>query len=466
MTIWCPRLDPAEGSLYQGLADALVADIRSGRLPAGERLPTHRDLAQRLGVTVGTVSRAYAEVLRRGLIVAEVGRGTFVAEPPEQVRRPNWDCVPQFAEPGRIALHMHAPTGTACEESLREALREVADCACLDSLLCYQDSAGVTEHREAGAAWCARFGKQVDPAQLAVTAGTQHGLQIALGALLRAGDVLLTEALSYQGTVEIARQQGVRVEAVAMDQEGMCPEALAQACKKHSPKALYTTPNFQNPTGIVMPQARREAIAAVAQDFGVVVVEDDICAFYLEEHPSPVSELVGELGVYLTGISKAIAPGLRVGFIHAPQPVFEGVVDALWASTVMAPPLMAELFLTLQQRQQLDPILQQRRALVQRRQRLVRAYLGAQVAPGCDPRGPNVWLELPEPWRAGDFVQAAAARKVSVAPPSLFGVGRAALPHAVRISLVAQREDGELERGLGILAELMQEPGGGRDRAI
>src|SRR3954451_2940291 len=138
MTTWLPDLSHLRGPRYRAIADALAADIANGRLSSGARLPTHRDLAYRLGVTVGTVSRAYAEAERRGLIGGEVGRGTFVR--PDARRRKAQaviDIEAPLGVPQIIDLSVNIPTPMTSDAILAETLTEIVGRAGIARLMDY-----------------------------------------------------------------------------------------------------------------------------------------------------------------------------------------------------------------------------------------------------------------------------------------------------------------------------------------
>src|SRR5690242_6647356 len=253
MTIWLPDLNGASGPRYVAIAEALATDIRAGRLPPGARLPTHRDLAYRLGVTVGTVSRAYAEAERRGLIGGEVGRGTFVR--PDARRQKNVTTADQDAPlglPQVIDLSVNIPTPMTSDAIIAETIGEISRRPGIARLMDYHPHAGVAAHREAGAQWLTECGFPIDPGRVIVTSGGQHAMTAALGALTEPGDVVLAESLTYPGLRRLADFLRVRVHGVAMDEFGMEPAALETACRSLNPKVLYCVTNLQNPTALVV----------------------------------------------------------------------------------------------------------------------------------------------------------------------------------------------------------------------
>ncbi len=454
VTMWRPNLAVRQGPRYLAIADALADDIRVGRLEPGERLPTHRDLADELGVTVGTVTRAYREATDRGLVSGEVGRGTYVRAPEPASRRP----VMELRDPSdrsRIDLSLNFLRVPEYDDRVAETLAELADergvAALFDE---YKPQPGVAAHREAGARWVARAGIDAQPDQVLVCAGAQHAMTVGVLALTRPGDTILAGEVTYPTMITLARVLHRPLRGVAMDREGLIPEALDAACRAHRPRLLYCMPSVQNPSNTVMSPGRRAAIAEVAMRHHVAVLEDDVYGFLLDERPPPLVSFMREGGYFLTSLSKSVAPGLRVGYLVAPPGETGRFLDALWATAVMAPPPTAEIAARWIDDGTADAMASARRLEAGARQRIAAAMLA-----GFDlDRHPNafhVWVRLPAPSRSAGFVSCALQRGIAVVPGEAFAVGDLRHP-AVRVSLGPPRNHDELRRGLGVLADLLR----------
>ncbi|HET7291141.1 MAG TPA: PLP-dependent aminotransferase family protein [Vicinamibacteria bacterium] len=443
MTSWAPSLQGREGPLYLAIADALAEDARSGRLRPGARLPTHRELADRLGVTVGTVTRGYAEAARRGVVAGEVGRGSFVRGPVELPGPGLGEADEGLVE---LGLNLPPPLDEGKGGALSRTLQALAQ-QDLSALLEYAPDGAAASHREAGAAWLNFAGLKADPARVLVSSGSQHALTVVFSAFLRPGDVLLTEALTYPGVKGVAGLLNLRLQGVPMDAHGLVPDALEAACRSQAPRALYLIPTIHNPTTVVLSETRRREIARIARAHNVIVVEDDVHRLLAEDAPPPVAALLPELTCFLLGTSKTLAPGLRVGFIHAPAPLVPRIAAGIRATTWMAAPLMAEIVARWQRDGTAVRLLKKRREEARARQRLA-AELLEGYALDAHPTAHHAWLHLPEPWRAESFVAEARRSGVAVTPAQAFQVGRAPAPHAVRLGLGAPRSREELRVGL------------------
>ncbi len=454
MTMWVPALADRGGPRYLAIADALGEDTARGRLKPGVKLPTHRELADKLGVTVGTVTRAYAEASRRGLVSGEVGRGTFArGAAPEPQPLP-----PAPLQSGAIDLSRNHPTpladGATLLRSTFQALSKRAD---LGLLLEYAPDVGAAEHRAAGAAWLALAGLDARPENIIVTNGSQHGMTAILAAVCRPGDLVLTEALTYPGIKALAGVLHLRLQGLTMDGHGLRPDAFETACRAGAPRALYTIPTIQNPTTSVMPESRRREIARIAREHGVLIVEDDVHGPLLENGPPPIARLAPDVTCYLGGTAKALAPGLRISYVVAPSNMIARLGAGIRATTWMATPLMAAVAAEWIHDGTAKQLVKRRRDEARARQKLAAAQFGARERE-ANPAGNHVWLHLPEPWRSESLAEAARRRGVLVTPAQAFVVGRATAPHAVRVCLAAARDRAELQEGLTRLVQVLDGP--------
>jgi DNA-binding transcriptional MocR family regulator len=451
MTTWQPDLAESRGPVYRAIADALASDIRAGRLPVGTQLPTHRDLAWHLKVTVGTITRAYAEAERRGLISGEVGRGTYV-RPAGLVA----STLP-LGEPlgdDFIDLSLNRPQ-TGDEPALvAKGLRAIAESAELEALLQYQPHAGRTIDRRAGAKWIARGGIATTAEQVLVTQSGQHAVASVLSAVTEPGDTVAVESLTYPGVRSAANLLNLRLAPVAMDDEGMLPDAFATLCRSGNVKALYSLPTLHNPTATILSEERRRAVAETARKHDVALVEDDVYGFLLQKTPKPLPAFAPERGYYITSTSKSLAPGLRIGYVHVPQNAVERVAAALRATVYMATPLMAALATRWIQDGTAERLVQQKRAQAAERQALVRRMLAHAHLSG-HPAATHLLLWLPEGWRAEAFEAAARRQGVGITAATAFWLGRNNPPNAVRLCLGTPQSIDKLRLGIERIASLL-----------
>ncbi|HEY6456376.1 MAG TPA: PLP-dependent aminotransferase family protein [Steroidobacteraceae bacterium] len=312
--MWIPDL-PTDGTpLFHQILAALERAIRDGGFKAGERLPPQRALARTLGVSVGTVTRAYEEADRRGLTLGHVGRGTYVA--------PSRDAEgARFAGP-LVDLSMNVPPMVAAERLLMEAWGKVRRRPGFANALNYGPVEGLPEQRQLMSGWLTHTAgvDTIDPSRIVITNGAQGAMDVVFSTLCKPGDVILAEQLTFNGMKAIAAYRGYDLAPVAMDEEGILPDALGAAAKSTGARVLYTMPTLQNPTARTLSLARRQELIDVARRLDLIFVEDDVYAAYVErrEAPPPLVNLAPDIIYYVSGLSKSLAPGLRTGFVVAP----------------------------------------------------------------------------------------------------------------------------------------------------
>ncbi len=454
--MWAPNLSSFRGPRYLAIVSAMAEDVERGHLKAGDQLPTHRDLASALGVTTGTVTRAYSEAARRGLLVGETGRGTFVKA---NIFEDAFPAASSTEDENLIDLSLNIPplsVGDPVGQALAKTLTGLASRPGLSTLMGYQPAAGLERHRAAGAAWVARAGLAVDAQQVLICNGALHAMTVVFSTLTKPGDSVFTESLTYPGMKNLAHLLHLRLKGLPTDDEGIIPEAFDKACRHDPARILYTIPTLQNPLGTVMPEARRRQIAAIATKHRVAIVEDDVHSFMLSSPPPPLSSFAPENSYFILSTSKSIAGGMRIGYLVAPQRMVEPLATSLRATVWMASPLMAEIASEWILDGTADRLVDLKRSEAVARQLLAsNAFAGFQF--DAHPLSFHLWLHLPEPWCSNEFSAQLRRRGVVVTPAEAFVPGREQPPHAVRVCVGAPRSRAQLEKGLDIVRAVLQE---------
>jgi DNA-binding transcriptional MocR family regulator len=449
-TMWKPTLLESQDHLYLAVVKALADDIESGALAHGSRLPTHRELADSLGVAIGTITRAYGEAERRGLIHSEGRRGTFVGTGSGQSSSLNslFDVGPQM-----IDLSKNHPTYTE-DPDLRAALREIAHSSDAQTLLHYAPSEGHIRHQRAGAEWMRQMGFEVDPDSVIVTAGAQHGLNMIFAAVAEPGDLIAAESVTYPGVKAIAQLLQLKLMPVAMDDDGPLPDALDTLCQQRRIRALYINPTLHNPTGITYPESRRREIAEVARDYGVLIIEDEILRPLVPDSPPPISAFAPEMSFAVVSASKAIAAGLRSGFLTTPPDHKQKLIETIRTFNLALPALPIEVLARWIEDGTAQSVVERRRQEFGARMDLVSRIMAGHTF-NITPYSCYIWLRLPSNWTATQFTVEAHRRGVAVAPAEVFAVERGIAANAVRISLGTVPDRSILENGLQTLAEIL-----------
>ncbi|MEP3244051.1 MAG: PLP-dependent aminotransferase family protein [Sneathiella sp.] len=453
MSIWLPHLKDRTGPKYLQIVEAMAEDIAEGRLDVGTRLPPYRELAYQLGISPNTASRAYTEAVKRALLRGETGRGTFV-RPPGETSRTDAPNTLQRNNTGPIDLSRNLPLAGAAEPYIRRILKDISAEAGFAALLDYQTDDDLRHHSEAGILWLKMCGLEASSETLVTIMGGQHGLLCTLMGVLRPGDLLLTESLTYPPVCSIAEQLGLHIATVEMDAEGAIPESFSDLCKRAKPKAFYLTPTLQAPTTVTLSEKRRQAIAEIAQRHDVLLIEDDVFGPLKTDSAAPLAMLAPDHTVYITSLSKAVAPGLRVGFLRAPARLIPALRHAVNLSVWMTPPLMLEVAARVISDGTVLELVAHQRRTAERRQSLARLILN-RVDFVSDPFGFHLWMPLP-PGRRADILRAQCLKQdVLVSEARSFAIRQSEAPEAIRLCLSHEISEARLEKGLRIVAHLM-----------
>lgn len=446
-------LQIAEGEqpIYRQLVDAISGRIASGELQAGARLPPQRDIARALGINLTTVTRALTVLQQQGLVRARPGHGTIVA-----VQRGGDDQGFQSApsdDADTVDLSVNRPATAAYLDALAKLLPKATRDRRYPALQDYQTPEGPAWARAAAARWLAPVIGAEDPGRIVLADGAQHGLACVLAALTEPGDVILADLVTYQGIKALCRSRGVDLRGLPADRQGMLLDAFEAACAQWRPRAVFLVPSLQNPTAVTLPADRREALAEIARRHNVLIIEDDVYRPLLDDSPPSFAVLEPELTIHVSGFSKCIAPGLRMGFVAAPKALIGQIAAALRFDCWCISPLTALLGTLLLEEGLVDTLVGQQREELRLRQDLVRTILQRfDVQTGAT--STHAWLHLPEPWRGHVFARISQREGVKVLAGDAFAVGRQTAPDAVRINVAAARSRDDLRRGLEILAEL------------
>ena len=417
-------------SRYKTLVDAYAADIRAGRLAPGTRLPTHRELAASAGLALVTASRVYAELEAMGLVSGETGRGTFVRE---TSLSPGQGIDQKDVAVGMIDLNFNYPSLPGQADLLRTALRQLALSGDLEALLRYQPHAGRQHERASIAQHLQARGVLVDAGQVLIVNGAQQGLAVTLMALLKPGDVIAADALTYSGFKVLAEALHLEVVAIPSGDHGPDLVALEKLCRSRSVRAIYSMPTLHNPLGWVTPIEQREQLVALARRHDLTLIEDAAYAFLVENPPRTLIDLAPERTVYVSGLSKNIATGLRVGFIAAPLHAVPALERIIRATTWNTPGVMTAMACGWLDDGTVTLLEQQKRDDARARQMLAAELLQGLTCIG-HPSSYFLWLPLPEDVRADQIVVELMHQQISVTTAEPFAVS-AHVPHAIRLAL-------------------------------
>ncbi len=448
--MWNPKIIDTDRVLYVSIADAIERDILAGVLKANEKMPTQRYLAKIIGVNLTTITRAYNEAKKRGLIYGTAGKGTFVMQSDKRHR-----TLPRVSNANDSLIDLGL-VGSVSEHGsdLSKILRSVAKENNLDELFGYVPNQGLKRHREVAAGWLRRYGFNTDADSIVICAGATHAINCCLLGLFNPGDKIAVDALTFTGFKNAAALAQIKLEPVEMDSEGMIPVKLLNLCRKQQIKGIYLMPSMQNPTAAVMSKKRKHEIADIIEEYGLILIEDDIYNFTNQKDRTSISEMIPQNSVFICGLSKALLPGLRIAFTVLPDKFLDAFIQTVTNTAWMAAPICSEIASRLIENGIANDIVENKLQIIHRRLKIAEKMLEGFAYRAAE-NSMFVWLELPHGWTCANFEHEAFLNGVRVISAFKFYVGNGLPPNAVRISLGWVRNDEELIRGLSILVRIL-----------
>lgn len=467
--------------LYQQIEEYLRQGILSGSLAANTRLPASRELARDLGVNRITVENAYGELETDGLVYSKMGSGTYVLAPSpipilpkgeidaawplwqQTLNFPQWMITSepsetQFRKPVRHPDLIDFASGIGDAhlfpaEEFRKVLQAVMrrdGIAALD----YGEPNGHAPLRETIAHILASQGLQTRAENVLITAGSQQALSLVSQLLLKPEDVILVESPTYSGALELFRALSFNVVGIPMDGQGMQVEALEKLLQQHHPKLIYTIPNFHNPTGTCLSNARRRQLIILADRYNIPILEDDFVGdLRYEGRTQPALKALDPGGrvIYVSTFSKMLMPGLRVGFLVAEGPIYDSLVkfkrvNDLATSSLVQRALEAYVTVGRYQahlRHSCQIFRKRRDAMLLAIQR----YLPGEIHLDPPQGGLFIWLELPKNLSSQDLLPLVWSEGVTFAPGNGFFPDGLSGENWLRLNFVAQAPD-RIEEGM------------------
>jgi DNA-binding transcriptional MocR family regulator len=456
-TIWSIPLAHHDGPKYKAVAATIRKAVDDRVLDVGSKLPPVRELAYQLGITPGTVARAYTVLTDEGVLLAEVGRGTFVAAPKTPLQDDVWSCPAEPLEAHVVSLFSPRLVDVGQVAAIRAALRQIADGDPL-GFLNYPTREAYQPTRQAAVDWLSDVPLgPLDQNDIVLTHGGQNGICVVMQTILHGPrPIVLVEDLSYAGFRRAAELLRAEVVGVEMDEHGVIPEALEAAARQSGAQMFCTSPEVQNPTGMFTPLERRKQLVKVAQRHNLQILEDD-CYRMGAARASSYRALAPERGWHVSSISKTLTPALRVGFAIGPHGRGADLRrTAEYGYFGLAQPLaeLARILLS-------DPATKELR-------REVTARMGDYVRVTVNTLGgfdlfwdaevPFVWLRLPQGWRAAAFCRAAEAQGVQIRSADEFALRDGRAPHAVRIAMNGHVALSSFESAMQRLRDLLDNP--------
>ena len=448
---WKPVIEKNAKSLYHFLAERLEADIVSGSLLPGTKLPPLRELADYLDINVSTVSKAFKVCEQKGLLSARVGSGTVVS----------YDALSNAYLLGDRKPHGAVEMGATLPEPdsyqpLMVQLANMAGETDFAKWFSYSRPNDEIWQKDAAVKLMAKSGYNASRESILFSNGGQNALTAILAGLCRRGDKIGTDPHTYPGLKTSASMLGIQLVAIRQSDDEMDGEALANACRNENLKGIYIVPDYQNPTAHRMSVSCRKALARIAKEYNIFIIEDATYPLMCREKVEAAASFAPEQTLYIASLSKSIGPGLRLAYVSAPEQYRIPLSNALYNLNLSVSPLLAELAARMIVSNSIDTVIESHRSKTEQRNKLVNSYMSEYDCKGDDTCIFR-WLKLPGEMSGAEFEELALSQGVQVYAADRFSIGNCIPERAVRISVGAPETMQELERGLVILKRMLEE---------
>ena len=448
---WYRKLQFSDAALYKTIAFGIAAAVNRGELLPGDKLPTQRFLSKAIGCTVGTITRAYKLAEDMGIVSSIIGSGSYVKSQDQL-----GFTIPDGNIRDTINLSINTPSLLTRSKFISESLHEAGEKYLYNShALDYQNNYGNQNVRQTLLDWYKDAGLEANLGNTILSAGGQHGLSLSISALARPKDTILSESVSYHGLAPLIDRYHLQLKTVEMDDEGIIPDSLDRYCRHHLPIALYLNPRIHNPTTAQMSVDRKKAVADVARKHQIYIIEDDVLSHHANPSP-PIYNFYPEKTIYLSSMSKSLAPSLRVGMIVANDDLIHVIAKTLKDDIWMTSPILADLAAHWIKTGIATQLIRSDQHELMRRAERFKIILGSysfQYSEGS----PHVWLHLPDHWSPRNFVDAMKEQNVLLKGSEDFIVNSRDRVNAVRISMTSPDSIQQVNTGLHRIALQLNE---------
>ena len=448
---WAPDKNKLKRPFYLTLANALEADIISGKLASGTKLPPQRELADYLDLNFTTVTQAYNLCRERQLIYGVTGKGTFVSPlPGKHIIRTTG------SQTGLIELGL-LKGFDQIKAPIIEASKNVLQKGYIEELYSYTEAAGHLHQRVAGAHWMKQMDVHTDSEHIAIFSGAQNIISTTLLSLFKIGDKIAVDEYTYSNLIGMARLSHIRLVPVRGDGYGMDAGELEAVCKKEDINGIFLMPNCANPTTCTIPEKRKDELSEVIARHKLILLEDDNTGIPLHsgnDYHSMFSRLP-EQTIYICNSTMALCNGLRVAFAAFPEAFRVPLLNALFHLNIKTSSLDAEIMTELILDGKAAKLLELKADLARERNRIFDRYFPEAVKPGS-PAAFFRWLPIPKmAMDEMDIERRLREENVSVYCSYRFTVNHNPY-NFMRLAISSPATTAELEKGCSIISNFIQ----------
>lgn len=444
---WKPQLSRSDKPIYIELAEKLEGDIRNGILLPGTKLPPQRELADYLDINLSTISRAFKICSQKGLLSGNVGSGTFVAYNTftNLVHYPS-------QEKQLIRLDSMTPE-TLPQEELTDLLQKMMAEQSFPDLFQYNFGLSAWQ-RQTAASLLMRAGCKCDADSILLAGGGQNALAAIFAGLFSPGDRLGVDPLVYPGVKSLAQMFGIQLVPIALLDGEMSEDGIRYAVKNDGIKAIYTTPDYQNPTASIMSTKCRHMLGHLAKELDLLIIEDGICSLLAQPMES-IHSCAPENSIYILSLSKSLSPALKLAYLSVPAKYKATLDAALYNINLSQSGFLIELASRLIASRKFEELLKRRALGIEQRNKLVDIILRDFEVAG-DKHSLSRWLKLPDGMSGAEFEAEALKNGVCVYGAEHFAVGKNCPVSGARLAICAPQSIDELERGLIIIRDILK----------
>jgi DNA-binding transcriptional MocR family regulator len=403
-----------------------------------------------LNVSIQTVSRAYDDLTRRGLLSGEPGRGTFV-------KSTKLDRGPPFTLqrlPEVIDLSILKPVcENVHEDRMRSALASLATDLPSRAVHAFRPESAGSPQRSAAVEWLRLCGVETSAYNVCITNGATSALAVALMTVAPSGSTVATEVFGHHSLKPLANYLGIKLIGVRGDHSGILPDQLAKVCGTTSISALVLQPTVINPTAILLSDHRRREIAEIAKYFNVTIVENDPLGPLVSNKPATIFSIATDQCFYVTSFTKIIMPGLRIGYMAVPSKYAATAMNRHLVTNWMATPLVEQIATNWVFDGTAIEFVEWQRQALGLRHALFNRLMG-DFRFTSHPQSLHAWIPLPDEHQEAGFVEHAKALGVAVARGSSFLANDTAPYPAIRVS-VGSVTFNQLTEGLSAIAKIL-----------
>lgn len=446
---WVPLLKETNKSTYLLIAEAIENDIQNGKLIHGFKLPPQRIIAYHLGISHGTVTRAYKLCEEKGLIRGIIGKGTYVASSAGLPIH----LLTDHQDNNIISMGMALPL-YEMNHMIESYLKELVDIIDYSIALRYCPPEGHIKHRYIAAEWLKTYDIKCNPENIIITSGTQNALSTILISLFSRGDRIIVDEFTYSGLKSLTKYLGIILVPITGDNFGINIYAFEQACKLENVKGVYLVPDCHNPTSITLSKEKRIEISKIIDRYDLLLIEDAACSFTIENKLKPISSFIPDNSIYIHGTSKSLNPTFRISYIVSPNRYTKQLQNGIINITWMASPLNAEIVSLLQVTSSYNNIVEKKLKILKERNLIFDEVLkGYSFIPSSTSL--FRYLLLPKGCNAATIEYLALEARVQIFSANRFFVGTHDANNAIRISISSPKNSDELRRGLNVIKDIL-----------